>query len=842
MSGPPDSSTGQPPSSDRGDGAAQPEVTIDSSITRFQPSGDLGATSDLGSRRPEGDDTDFHLREPGSATRPTGSAAAHDWVGQRLGAYELLGRLGAGGMGQVFLARDSQLERQVAIKLLFDAVSADPVGLSRFLAEAKSIAKLNHPHIVTLFGIGQEDGRHYLVMELVAGGSLAGRLGGGQDSGAGRPPSVFEATRWALEAGRGLEAAHQQGLVHRDIKPANLLLTEQGSVKISDFGLAKKSETSSLQLTEAGQILGTPYYMSPEQCESKPVDPRSDIYSLGATYYSLLTGRNPYEESGSVIQVMFAHCRAPRPDPRQVRGEVPEAAAGIVLKAMAIDPADRYQTAGQLCEDLERLLAGLSGAISWSGPPGLGLSATLSGPHRVDVAPAPAAAAGAGRRGWLIGLGAAAAALLLGGAWMLRGPAPPPPSKSSSEDRQSSLELSAGVGGVAPAPAGDPIRVGILHSLSGTMATSESAVTDAVLLAIDQINQAGGLLGRPVEPVVADGRSDANWFAHQARELIAQEQVDVVFGCWTSASRKSVAPVFEELDHLLVYSVQYEGLEEYPQLVYLGATPNQQLLPAVQWAVEQGYQRFFLIGSDYVFPRIAHEVIKDELQRLGAECSGEVFLPLGTIEVASAIDAILDSQSDCILNCINGDTNNAFFTQLARRGVTAQQLPSISFSIGEEEVRHLRLSDLAGHYAAWTYFQSIDLAENRMFIERFHHRYGPQRVLTDPMQTAYVGVLLWAQSVSAAGTSDPRLVRREMLSQRRATPAGPLRIDAATQHAYRQPRIGRLRSDGQFDIVWAAEQPLSPRPYPASRSAQDWRALLHDLYTQWGEQWAAPSD
>ncbi len=374
------------------------------------------------------------------------------------------------------------------------------------------------------------------------------------------------------------------------------------------------------------------------------------------------------------------------------------------------------------------------------------------------------------------------------------------------------------------------------------MATSESAVTDAVLLAIDQINQAGGLLGRPVEPVVFDGRSDADWFARQARELIVQEQVDVVFGCWTSASRKAVAPIFEELDHLLVYSVQYEGLEEYPQLIYLGATPNQQLLPAVNWAVEQGYRRFFLIGSDYVFPRVAHEVIRDELQRLGVECSGEVFLPLGSIEVSSAIDAILDSQSDCILNCINGDTNNAFFTQLARRGVTAQQLPSISFSIGEEEVRHLRLSDLAGHYAAWTYFQTIDLAENRMFVERFHHRYGPQRVLTDPMQTAYVGALLWAQSVSAAGTSDPRLVRREMLSQRRATPAGPLRLDAATQHAYRQPRIGRLRSDGQFDIVWEAEQPLSPRPYPQSRSAQDWRALLHDLYTHWGEHWAAPPD
>jgi urea transport system substrate-binding protein len=396
-----------------------------------------------------------------------------------------------------------------------------------------------------------------------------------------------------------------------------------------------------------------------------------------------------------------------------------------------------------------------------------------------------------------------------------------------------------GAGAVA-APGGAPVKVGVLQSLSGTMATSGTTVVDATLFAIDEVNQAGGVLGRPVEAVVVDGRSDWSDFARAAERLISQEQVCTVSGCWTSAGRKSVKPVFEQHDHLLIYPVQYEGLETSPAIVYLGAAPNQQILPAVEWALKDlRKKRFFLIGSDYVFPRAANAIIKDHLQRAGAQVVGEEYLPLGSAKAEAVAGAIARAKPDMILNTINGDSNTAFFRALRAAGVTPANTPTLSFSVGEQELRSLNPADLAGDYAAWTYFQSVATPENEDFVRRFHAKY-PQRSITDPMETAYLGVKLWAAAVNEAQSLDPKKIRRALLNQRLTGPGGEVRIDPDTQHCFRTPRIGRIQADGQFQVVWTAPAPVRPEPYPSSRTAEAWRAFLYDLYTGWGNRWAAP--
>jgi len=737
-----------------------------------------------------------------------------NWVGRRLGKYEITKLLGAGGMGVVLKGHDASIERDVAIKVLPSELSANPKVLDRFLAEARSAGKLNHPNTVTIFEIAQDGDDHFLVMEVVAGGSAEDHI---NNAGA---YSVGEATRIAIESCRGLAAAHKAGMVHRDVKPANLLLAEDGTVKVSDFGLAKRMQSQSLQLTQAGQVLGTPYYMSPEQWESGDVDERSDIYSLGATYYALLTGKCPFQDSSSIVQVMYAHCNSSRPNPSEINRLVPAACGQIIARAMATEPKDRYQSMEEMESDLNSVYAAISG-----------IGITLPSNSGVFSKPTPRAPEKAkgnsfARRN-LLALGAITLLGLasVGGLLSLR-------TKSDGEPKPLTSAITAA--------AGEPIRIGILHSLSGTMRDSESPVVDAALLAIEELNQEGGLLGRPIEAIVADGRSDSATFAREAERLIGQEHVCTVFGCWTSASRKTVVPVFEAFDHLLVYPVQYEGIEESPNVFYTGATPNQQIIPAVKWAYAfEGKRRFFLVGSDYVFPRVAHEIIKDQLSELGAELVGEEFLTLGSTDVVSIIEKIIASKPDVILNSINGDSNEAFFAELRKAGVTPAKVPTISFSLGEEELRHLNVVAMTGDYAAWTYFQSIDSPENNNFLSKFHKKFGPQRLVTDPMEAAYFGIKLWASAVRDAGTTETAEIRRSMRNQRILAPEGDVRIDPGTQHTFKTPRIGRVKGDGQFEIVWKATTPEKPVPYTASRTTEQWRAYLHDLYAGWGNQWEA---
>jgi len=360
----------------------------------------------------------------------------------------------------------------------------------------------------------------------------------------------------------------------------------------------------------------------------------------------------------------------------------------------------------------------------------------------------------------------------------------------------------------------DGIKVGILHSLSGTMAISETTVVDAELLAIKEINEAGGVLGQQLIPVTEDGASDWPTFAEKAEKLIDQDEVAVVFGCWTSASRKAVLPVFEEKDHMLWYPVQYEGQECSKNIFYTGAAPNQQIEPAVDWLLENEGTEFFLVGSDYVFPRTANNIIKEQLKANGGTTVGEDYLPLGNTEVTPIIEKIQQAlpNGGVIFNSLNGDSNVAFFKQMKSAGMTPDQYPVMSVSIAEEEVRQIGPDFLEGHYAAWNYFQTVDTPQNEEWVANFKAEYGDDRVTNDPMESAYIMVYLWAQAVEEAGTTDIASVREAAYGQAFEAPQGTVTMQP-NHHISKTVRIGEIRADGMFDIVSSTDGPLEPVPW-----------------------------
>ncbi len=387
-----------------------------------------------------------------------------------------------------------------------------------------------------------------------------------------------------------------------------------------------------------------------------------------------------------------------------------------------------------------------------------------------------------------------------------------------------------------------PIVVGILHSESGPMAVSERSMIDAEVLALEEINRGGGLLGRPVRWVIADGGSDWPTFARQAERLIKNEAAEVIFGCWTSACRKGVLPVVEAANHLLLYPMAYEGLEQSPNIVYTGAAPNQQITPAVQWCHESlGARRFFLVGSDYIWPHCVNAIVKDQLTGLGAELAGEAYVPFGATDVDEIARQIAAAKPDVILSTVVGDSALPFARAVRAAGLEPATTPIVTFAVGENELRGEAAADMAGHYAAWNYFQTLDRPENRAFVEAFQKRYGADRSISDVMVAAYNSVMLWAQAVREAGTADVGQVRAALRHQSLNAPEGIIAVDPETQHTWRPVFIGRIRSDGQVDVVWSSRTSVRPMPFPISRSRSEWEAFVADLYRGWGGRCAAPS-
>jgi urea transport system substrate-binding protein len=400
----------------------------------------------------------------------------------------------------------------------------------------------------------------------------------------------------------------------------------------------------------------------------------------------------------------------------------------------------------------------------------------------------------------------------------------------------------------AASGAGDTIKVGILHSLSGTMAISETSLKDVALMTIDEINSKGGVLGKKIEPIVVDPASNWPLFAEKARELLQKDGVAAVFGCWTSVSRKSVLPVFEELNGLLFYPVQYEGEESSYDVFYTGAAPNQQAIPAVEYLMSDsggGAKRFVLLGTDYVYPRTTNKILRYFLHSKGIADDDikEEYTPFGHSDyqtIVSEIKTFAKGKRTAVISTINGDSNVPFYKELGNQGLKAKDIPVVAFSVGEEELRGIDTTPLVGHLAAWNYFMSIDTPENKAFIDEWKAYVkakdlpnGDKRVTNDPMEATYIGLHMWAQAVDQAGTINVDAVRQALGYQSFRSPSGfDIKLDAKNHHLHKPVFIGEVQANGQFKIVWKTEGPIR---------AQAWSPFIPDSakkVADWTYPWA----
>jgi len=391
----------------------------------------------------------------------------------------------------------------------------------------------------------------------------------------------------------------------------------------------------------------------------------------------------------------------------------------------------------------------------------------------------------------------------------------------------------AALGGLSalPAHAQSTIKVGVLHSLSGTMAISETVLKDTVLMAIDEINAKGGVMGKKLEPVVVDPASNWPLFAERARQLLTQDKVAVVFGCWTSVSRKSVLPVFEELNGLLFYPVQYEGEELSKNVFYTGAAPNQQAIPAVEYLMSKdggSAKRFVLLGTDYVYPRTTNKILRAFLKSKGVADADimEEYTPFGHSDYQGIIAKIKKFSSEgkktAVISTINGDSNVPFYKELGNQGLKATDVPVVAFSVGEEELRGVDTKPLVGHLAAWNYFMSLKNPANDEFTKKWAayakakniagHKDRP--LTNDPMEATYIGINMWKQAVEKAKSTDVDKVIAAMAGQTFTAPSGFVaKMDEKNHHLHKPVFIGEVKADGQFNVVWKTKGPVRANPW-----------------------------
>ncbi len=362
------------------------------------------------------------------------------------------------------------------------------------------------------------------------------------------------------------------------------------------------------------------------------------------------------------------------------------------------------------------------------------------------------------------------------------------------------------------AAGGETVKVGVLQSLSGTMSISEVAVKNSQLLAIKEINDAGGVLGKQIEPVVEDGESKPEVFAQKVEKLLTSDKVAVVFGGWTSSSRKAMKPVVEGNKGLLFYPVQYEGLEVSPNIFYTGATTNQQIIPALDYMKEKGLTKVYLVGSDYVFPRTANKEIKAYAKDNGLEVLGEEYLQLGDTNVQGIVQKVLDAKPQVVFNTLNGDSNVSFFKELKAKGNTPDKIQTISVSIAEEEVGGVGVDNLVGHLVAWNYYQTTDEPKNAAFVAAYKAEYGAEKNTADPIEAGYNSVYIWKAAVEKANSFDVSKVIAAAGGLELDTPEGKLTVHPTNHHVFKTARIGMVNAQGLIDEVWNSGKPIAPDP------------------------------
>jgi urea transport system substrate-binding protein len=402
--------------------------------------------------------------------------------------------------------------------------------------------------------------------------------------------------------------------------------------------------------------------------------------------------------------------------------------------------------------------------------------------------------------------------------------------------------ITAGFGmpSILTAQGKDPIKIGVLHSLSGTMAISEVSLRDVVLMAVDEINAKGGVMGRKIQPVVVDPASNWDLFAEKAKQLLLQDKVAVTFGCWTSVSRKSVLPVFENNNGLLFYPVQYEGEECSHNVFYTGATPNQQLIPAAEYLMSKeggSYKKFYLLGTDYVFPRTANKILRAFLLAKGVPAASieEEYTPFNHQDyqtIVGKIKRFASGGSAAVLSTINGDSNVPFYKEFGNQGLRSENAPIMAFSVAEDELRGMDTGALVGHLAAWNYYQSVDTPQNKKFVNAFKEYAaknnlpgGSKRVTDDPMEAAYFGVYVWKQAVEKAKSIEVDAVRKAVYGQEFLAPGGKIKMDEANQHTYKPVLIGEILKDGQFKVVSRSKGLVKAEPwsqYTSPDKGCDW--------------------
>lgn len=378
------------------------------------------------------------------------------------------------------------------------------------------------------------------------------------------------------------------------------------------------------------------------------------------------------------------------------------------------------------------------------------------------------------------------------------------------------------------------IKVGVLHSLTGTMAESEKPVAMATLMAIEEINRQGGLLGKQIEPLLYDGQSDDHQFFRLAKNLIQNDNVQTVFGCWTSSCRKTLKPLFEQNDTLLVYPVQFEGIEDSPNILYTGSTAAQQVMPALSWGLKNIGPKVMLVGSDYVFPRVANVIAKNQIRMLGGDVVDEVYFLLGDERLQGFIERTVEAKPDFIFSTLNGSTNREFFRLLSNAGVeTSVIATSISESDVEESAINFPL------YVANSYFQSLANVENREFKERFNAFFGADGTVSAAVEAAYTGVYLWAHAVRLQHSSQANDIINNLSSLSVEGPTDRLIVAIDSNHVWRKFYLAKLEKSQGFNVIYTDAEYVPPNPYPVFFSKRRWHTFLESLYLQWGEKWQA---